>query len=71
MKEHLRLDRRQLRKYRYMQIEMRQRSQELRSALNAPGLPLAWVTKVRAILDEIDREFLDPQPPYEVSELLP
>ena len=70
MKEHLRLDRRQLRKYRYMQIEMRQRSQELRSALATPGLPLMWVTRVREILDTIEREFLDPQPPYEVSDLL-
>lgn len=69
--KHLRLNRRQLRKHRSMLIELKQKSQQLQSALLTPGLPPAWVTRVREVLDAIDREFLNPQPPYEVPDLLP
>lgn len=71
MMEHLRLDRRQLKKYRYMRIQARQTCQELRSALLVPGLPSSWVTRVQEVLDQIERDSLDPPPPYEVPDLLP
>lgn len=71
MKEHLRLDRRQLKKYRQMQIQARRTCLELRSALLAPGLLPSWVARVQELLEQIERDSLDPPPPYEVPDLLP
>jgi hypothetical protein len=70
-KDHLRLNRRQLRRYRYMQIEAMQRCQELRSALLVPSLPVSWVANAQKVLNQIERELLEPQPPYEEPDLLP
>jgi len=69
-KDHLRLDRRQLQRHRYRLIEARQKCQELRSALLTPGLPSSWVASAQQVLDQIERELFDPQPPYEEKDLL-
>lgn len=69
--EHLRLNRRQLQRYRRMQLETRRACDELRSALRMPGLPSSWVARVKRALNKIERDFLDPQPPYETFDLLP
>lgn len=70
-RDHLRLDRVQLRRYRLRQIEANRICQELRSALKTPGLPPSWVAKAQTVLDAVEHEFLDPNPPYEISDLLP
>jgi hypothetical protein len=70
-KDHLRLDRRQLRKHRQRQIEARQKCKELRAALLTPGLPIFWVVKAREAIDQVERELLEPLPPYEAPDLLP
>jgi uncharacterized protein (TIGR02646 family) len=67
--EHLRLDRRQLRKYRRMQIEAKEKCEELRSLLGAPGLNPEWVRQVKDALDQIERDALDPLPSYDVADL--
>jgi hypothetical protein len=67
----LRLDRRHLRKHRQRQIEARQKCKELRAALLTPGLPIFWVVKAREAIDQVERELLEPLPPYEAPDLLP
>lgn len=69
MNLHLRLDRRQMRRYRSMQIDAKRRCQELRAALLNPKLPPLWVAKVKELLDHIERQTLNPPAPYEVSDL--
>jgi len=67
---HIRLDRPQLQKHRYRQNQARQKCEELRSALANPSLPPSWVSRAKELIDEIERESLNPEPPYEVSDLL-
>jgi uncharacterized protein (TIGR02646 family) len=66
---HLLLDREQLRKHRQRQIEKRAKWNEVSELLNAPSLDLEWVARARAVMAEIEREYLDPAPPYEVEDL--
>lgn len=68
---HIRLNRPQLRRHRYRLIEARQECHELRSALLTPGLPVWYVETAQQRLNQVERDLLDPQPPYEVLDLLP
>ncbi len=65
--EHIWLDRPQLNRHRCRQIEMKKKWQECRELLNTPGLPSEWLAKARQLLEEIEKEYLSPAPPYEIA----
>jgi uncharacterized protein (TIGR02646 family) len=66
---HLRLDRGQLRSHRRRQAEKRQKWKEVHDLLNTPGLDPDWVARAKAAMETIERDYLDPTPPYEPDEL--
>lgn len=47
---------------------MRRKWQECR-LLDANTIPAEWLAKARQLLDEIEREYLNPAPPYEPEDL--
>jgi hypothetical protein len=67
--EHIWLDRPQLNKHRLRQLEMRRKWQECRSLLDANRFPAEWLAKARQLMDEIEREYMNPVPPYEPEDL--
>jgi uncharacterized protein (TIGR02646 family) len=67
--EHIWLDRPQLNKHRRRLLELKRKWQECRDLLNAKGIPAEWLTKARQLLDEIEREYLNPAPPYEPEDV--
>jgi uncharacterized protein (TIGR02646 family) len=69
--DHLRLNRRQLQKYRLMLIEARQKCEEIRSLLGSPGLPVELAARAQEILKQVERMYIAPTPPYEVEDLYP
>jgi uncharacterized protein (TIGR02646 family) len=66
---HIRLNREQLKRHRRRQTEVRKKVAELRSLIERPGLPAGYVSGVREIIGQIEREYLNPAPPYEVEDL--
>jgi hypothetical protein len=48
---------------------MRRKWQECRGLLDAKGLPSEWLAKARQLMDEIEREYLNPASPYEPEDL--
>lgn len=67
--EHIWLDRPQLNKHRRRQLELKRKWQECRDLLGATSAPAEWLAKARQLMDEIQREYLDPAPPYEPADL--
>lgn len=67
--EHIWLDRPQLNKHRLRQIEMKRKWQECRGLLEAKNIPAEWLARARQLMDEIEREYLNPAPPYEPDDL--
>ena len=66
---HLLLDRGQLRKHRLRQAEKRQKWQEVRELLDSPGLDPAWVANAKEVMAEIERDYINPAPPYDIDDL--
>jgi uncharacterized protein (TIGR02646 family) len=69
MAVHVRLDRGQLRRHRRRLIEAKEKCQGLRDLLEAPGLAADWIAKARKTIEEIERDYLNPSPPYELEDL--
>lgn len=68
---HLRLDRRQLRKHRRRLAEKQAKCQELRDELAKPGVPPGVAARAQALLKEIEEDYLNPSPPFDLEDLEP
>jgi uncharacterized protein (TIGR02646 family) len=69
MVAHLRLDREQLKKHRRRLNEAKQNFQQAHDALDTAGLPAERAAEIQKVIEEIEREYLNPSPPYEVEDL--
>jgi hypothetical protein len=66
---HIWLDRAQMNKHRRMLIEKEKKWQDLRNLLNSKSLPPATLAKARELMNELEREFFAPHPPYDPADL--
>jgi len=68
---HLRLDRNQLRRTRLRQIETLKAIKEAWALLQISNAPPELIRRTEDLLNQIERDTLDPPPPYEPLDLLP